>query len=58
MKKLYIAPEVEIKRFNTEDIMANSGIGDPVRDNTEAKAIYDTTGTTKVEVSYDDLFNK
>ena len=56
MKKLYIAPEVEIKRFNTEDIMANSGIEAPVTDNAAAEEIYNNATTNKVDVSYTELF--
>ena len=51
MKKLYIAPEVEITRFNTEDIMAGSAIS--AATGTEA---YDNA-TKQVSVSYDQLFN-
>ena len=50
MKKTYIAPEVEIKRFNTEDIMAGSAV--------EVTAGGDTTNTTvaAVNVDYNTLF--
>ena len=50
MKKTYIAPEVEIKRFNTEDIMNESAI------------IYDAnasadTAADKATITYNELFN-
>ena len=51
MKKTYIAPEVEIKRFNTEDIMAGSSV----------EASISTTSVSNVDVAvadinYDELF--
>ena len=52
MKKTYIAPEVEITRFNTEDIMAGSAI-------TVAAADENTynNSVAKVTVDYATLFN-
>ena len=52
MKKTYIAPEVEITRFNTEDIMAGSaittaGVGEEAYTNADKQ----------VDLSYDKLFN-
>ena len=51
MKKTYIAPEVEIKRFNTEDIMSESAIIDFGADD----AKYDGTANVKT-VAYGELF--
>ena len=56
MKKLYIAPEVEIKRFNTEDIMANSGIEAPAAPVTETE-FSAIEASNKIDVTYDQLFN-
>ena len=52
MKKLYIAPEVEITRFNTEDIMAGSVI-EPV---SSASADTYASAGAKVSISYEDLY--
>ena len=53
MKKTYIAPEVEIKRFNTEDIMSESAIVDFGADDTR----YDGAGANVKTVAYGELFN-
>ena len=50
MKKTYIAPEVEITRFNTEDIMTGSGVVSVTNDTTDA------TVTNTVAVDYGTLF--
>ena len=49
MKKTYIAPEVEIKRFNTEDIMSESAIVN------HKEETADVAGSTTV--TYSELFN-
>ena len=51
MKKTYIAPEVEIKRFNTEDIMSESAIVDFGADDDK----YDGTANVAT-VEYSKLF--
>ena len=53
MKKTYIAPEVEITRFNTEDIMSESAIIDFGADD----AKYDGAGANVETVKYSDLFS-
>ena len=51
MKKTYIAPEVEIKRFNTEDIMTGSGVVNvTAADNSNANV-------QAVDVTYEQLFS-
>lgn len=52
MKKTYIAPEVEIKRFNTEDIMSESAISFETSSNEAYNA-----ANVKNSVSYNSLFN-
>ena len=55
MKKLYIAPEMEIKKFSVEDIMtASSATVDPTYNNGNV-----TGGDTNVvaSVEYSDLFD-
>ena len=48
MKKTYIAPEVEITRFNTEDIMNGSVV--------EVNKSDYSAATHTVDVNYGDLF--
>jgi hypothetical protein len=50
MKKTYVTPEVEIKRFNTEDIMNNSAMAVAV----DGAATTATDATTSID--YNDLF--
>ena len=50
MKKTYIAPEVEIKRFDTEDIMTGSGVVS-VTDSAPVNV------NNTVDVTYNELFN-
>ena len=50
MKKTYIAPEVEIKRFNTEDIMNGSAV------TVTSGAEVSNPTVQGVDVSYDKLF--
>ena len=52
MKKTYIAPEVEIKRFNTEDIMSESAIA---FNGADADAY--NAANAKDTISYGELFN-
>lgn len=52
MKKTYIAPEVEIKRFNTEDIMSESAIS---FESSSSDAY--NSANVKGTVSYNTLFN-
>ena len=52
MKKTYVAPEVEIKRFNTEDIMNNSAMAVAVDGNGAAT----TTDAYTTSIDYDTLF--
>ena len=51
MKKTYIAPEVEIKRFNTEDIMSASAI------TAFGKTDEAGAGVDAAEIEYSDLFS-
>ena len=54
MKKLYIAPEMEIKKFSVEDIMTASATSAPVYGNDDVAG---ATGAGKVEsVEYSTLF--
>ena len=53
MKKTYIAPEVEITRFNTEDIMNGSAITTVTAD-----ADSYANANAKVSVSYGELFGE
>lgn len=55
MTKTYIAPEVEIKRFNVEDIMTASGVGEEVTMGNKTYA--DDYGTAVGSVTYSELFN-
>ena len=50
MKKTYVAPDVEIKRFNTEDIMNNSAMAVAVDGAATTAAEYTTS------IDYDTLF--
>ena len=52
MKKTYVAPEMEIKKFSVEDIMTSSS-----NTPTTMEPVYDSEGAGEIhDVNYSDIF--